>query len=62
VPIPLDLLDGEGGWFRFPTLAGYVKAQRDRPPATNCALLVGHSLLRLQAMADVARPAAAAEK
>jgi N-acyl-D-amino-acid deacylase len=61
VPIPLDLLDGEGGWFRFPTFAAYIEALRAHPPATNCALLVGHSLLRLQAMDDVGRPANGAE-
>jgi N-acyl-D-amino-acid deacylase len=61
VPIPLDLLDGEGGWFRFPMFAAYVEALRERPPATNCALLAGHSLLRLQTMDDVGRPANGAE-
>jgi N-acyl-D-amino-acid deacylase len=61
VPVPLDLLDGEGGWFRFRTFGEYVEALREAPPATNCALLVGHSTLRLQTMGDVERPASGAE-
>src|SRR5947209_14686970 len=40
---PLDLLDDEGSWFRFPTFASYVEALEASPAATNCALLVGHS-------------------
>jgi N-acyl-D-amino-acid deacylase len=59
---PLDLLDDEGGWFRFPTFAAYVDALRASPPATNCALLVGHSSLRVQAMDDLGRPATTAER
>ncbi len=61
VPVPLDLLDGEGGWFRFRRFGEYVQALRDAPPATNCALLVGHSVLRLQTMDSVERPANASE-
>src|SRR5437870_10243350 len=37
---PLDLLDDEGGWFRFPSFREYVEALVAHPPATNCALLV----------------------
>jgi N-acyl-D-amino-acid deacylase len=59
---PLDLLDDEGAWFRFPTFAAYVEALEASPAATNCALLVGHSALRLQTMSDVNRPATAAEQ
>jgi N-acyl-D-amino-acid deacylase len=58
---PLDLLDGEGGWFRFRTFRDYVGTLQAAPPATNCALLVGHTSLRLQCMDDVERPASAAE-
>lgn len=58
---PIDLLDVEGGWFRFRTFADYVAALRDGPAATNCALLVGHSMLRVQTMADLDRPASPAE-
>src|ERR1700704_2642233 len=36
---PLDLMDDEGGWFRFPTFASYVEELKSRPAATNCALL-----------------------
>jgi N-acyl-D-amino-acid deacylase len=61
VAVPLDLLDDEGAWFRFRTFGEYVAALRAAPPATNCALLVGHSMLRLQTMDDVARPAGKAE-
>ena len=59
---PLDLLDDEGSWFRFPKFADYVEALAASPPATNCALLVGHSALRVQTMSDVNRPATAAEQ
>jgi N-acyl-D-amino-acid deacylase len=61
VPVPLDLLDAEGGWFRFPTFAAYVEELRARPAATNCALLVGHTSLRVQTMDNVERPASGAE-
>src|SRR4030088_3527903 len=50
---PLDLMDDEGGCFRFPTFASYVEELKSRPAATNCALLVGHSMLRVQTMRDV---------
>ena len=58
---PLDLLDAEGGWFRFPSFGDYVAALRAAPAATNCALLVGHSTLRVQTLARLDRPASAAE-
>jgi N-acyl-D-amino-acid deacylase len=58
---PLDLLDEEGRWFRFPTFAGYVEELRARPAATNCALLVGHTTLRVVTLTDVERPATPAE-
>jgi N-acyl-D-amino-acid deacylase len=58
---PLDLLDADGGWFRFPTFAAYVEELRAHPAATNCALLVGHSTLRVQTMDDLERPANAGE-
>jgi N-acyl-D-amino-acid deacylase len=61
VAVPLDLLDGEGGWFKFRSFGEYVAALRAKPAATNCALLVGHSMLRVQTMDDVARPASDAE-
>jgi N-acyl-D-amino-acid deacylase len=58
---PIDLLDDAGGWFRFPTFRSYVEELRARPAATNCALLVGHTMLRAQAVDDVQRPASAGE-
>ncbi len=58
---PLDLLDGEGTWFRFKNFKSYVDALKAAPAATNCALLVGHTSLRLQTMDDVERPASSAE-
>ncbi|MDA1117923.1 MAG: D-aminoacylase [Proteobacteria bacterium] len=54
---PLDLLDADGGWFRFPTFAAYVEELRAHPAATNCALLVGHTSLRVQTMDNLERPA-----
>src|SRR5688572_24921121 len=61
VAVPLDLLDGEGGWFKFRSFGEYVAALKAKPAATNCALLVGHSMLRVQTMDDVARPASSTE-
>jgi N-acyl-D-amino-acid deacylase len=63
VPVtpPIDLLDVDGGWFRFKTFRDYVDALNETPPATNCALLVGHSMLRVQAMDDLGKPASASE-
>jgi N-acyl-D-amino-acid deacylase len=58
---PLDLLDAEGGWYRFRRFADYVEALRAQPAATNAALLVGHSTLRVQTMARLDRPANAKE-
>lgn len=61
VPVPLDLLDDEGAWFRYRSFPEYVAALRDAPAATNCVLLVGHSMLRVQTMDNVERTAGAAE-
>lgn len=58
---PLDLLDDEGGWFRFRSFSEYVGVLRDVPPATNAALLVGHSTLRVATLDDLERPARPAE-
>ena len=54
---PLNLLDGKGEWFRFPTFAAYLAALRAQPAATNCAMLVGHTTLRVATMDDLTRPA-----
>jgi N-acyl-D-amino-acid deacylase len=58
---PLDLLDDEGGWFKFPTFAAYVEELGARPPATNAALLVGHTSLRVVTMDALDRPASGGE-
>ena len=50
---PLNLLDDEGGWFRFPSFAAYLDALRAQPAATNCAMLVGHTTLRVATMDDL---------
>jgi N-acyl-D-amino-acid deacylase len=54
---PLDLLDDEGHWFRFASFAAYLEELRGRPAATNCALLVGHTTLRVGVMDNLERPA-----
>src|SRR2546428_816396 len=54
-------MDSEGTWFRFKSFRDYVEALRAEPPATNCALLVGHSMLRLQTMDDLEKPASRRE-
>src|SRR5213078_5099112 len=54
---PLDLLDDEGDWFRFPSFRAYVEELRSHPAATNCALLVGHTSLRVATMDNLERPA-----
>ena len=61
VPSPLDLLDNEGKWFRFPTFGAYVEELGAHPAAANCALLVGHMTLRVATMDNLDRPATAAE-
>jgi N-acyl-D-amino-acid deacylase len=58
---PLNLLDDEGSWFRFPSFASYVGELRAKPAATNCALLVGHTTLRVATVDNLERPASAAE-
>jgi N-acyl-D-amino-acid deacylase len=54
---PLNLLDESGGWFRFTSFAEYLDALRAQPAATNCAMLVGHSTLRIATMDDLTVPA-----
>jgi N-acyl-D-amino-acid deacylase len=58
---PLDLLDDSGSWFRFPTFHSYVEELRSQRAATNCALLVGHTTLRVATMDRVDRPATPSE-
>ena len=58
---PLDLLDDTGQWFRFGNFGAYLDALERQPAATNCAMLVGHSTLRVSAMEDLTRAATPAE-
>jgi N-acyl-D-amino-acid deacylase len=58
---PLDLLDGEGSWFRFPSFAAYREELAARPAAVNAACLVGHTTLRCAVMEDLGRAADPAE-
>jgi N-acyl-D-amino-acid deacylase len=58
---PLDLLADDSRWFRFPTFRHYVEELRNKPAATNCALLVGHTMLRAQTMDDLEKPASKGE-
>jgi len=58
---PLNLLDDHGSWFHFPTFASYLDELRANPPATNCAMLVGHTTLRVATMNDLTQPASPGE-
>lgn len=58
---PLNLLDGNGEWFRFKTFKSYLEALRARPAATNAAMLVGHTTLRVATMDDLGKPATPAQ-
>lgn len=58
---PLDLLDDEGSWYRFPTFRAYVDELNAKAPAINCGLMVGHTSLRVAEMADLEQPANASE-
>ena len=58
---PLNLLDDQGSWFHFPTFASYLDELHANPPATNCAMLVGHTTLRVATMSDLSKPASSAE-
>jgi N-acyl-D-amino-acid deacylase len=60
VPQPLDLL-GPPSLFRFGSFAAWLDALRAAPPAVNVIPLVGHTTLRVAAMADTQRPATAEE-
>ncbi len=58
---PLNLLDGNGEWFRFKTFKSYLDALRAKPAATNAAMLVGHTTLRVATMDDLGKPATPAQ-
>ena len=58
---PLNLLDDGGTWFRFKTFAQYLARLGEQPAATNCAMLVGHTTLRVATMDDLSKPASPKE-
>jgi len=59
-PPPMDLI-GDANWYRFPSFASYIQELNSRPAATNCALLVGHTTLRVATMKSLEAPASSAE-
>ena len=59
-PPPLDLI-GDTSWYRFPSFKSYVEELESKPAATNAALLVGHTTMRVIAMSDLDRPATGKE-
>lgn len=59
-PAPLDLID-DGQAYVHPTFSAYLQAVEARPPAVNAAFLIGHSTLRVAAMAGLDRQASADE-
>jgi N-acyl-D-amino-acid deacylase len=59
-PPPLDLI-GDISWYRFSSFPEYVKALEEHPAATNAALLVGHTTLRVATMQQLDRPASLEE-
>ncbi len=58
---PLDLLDADGGWFRFQSFRAYREELEARPAAINAACLVGHTTFRVATMDRLDRVATAAE-
>ena len=58
---PLDLLDSEGNWFRFPSFGAYREELSARPAAINAACLVGHTTFRVAVMDRLDRPATPSE-
>jgi len=59
-PSPLDLM-GDAEWFCYSNFKSYVDKLEGKPAATNAALLVGHTTLRVVALQDLNRPASAKE-
>ena len=59
-PPPLDLI-GDASWYRFKSFSEYVKTLEEKPAATNAALLVGHTTMRVVSMSDLDRPASQKE-
>jgi N-acyl-D-amino-acid deacylase len=59
-PPPLDLI-GDVRWYRFARFGSFVKELEANPAATNAALLVGHTTLRVATMKRLDAPASPAE-
>ena len=59
-PPPLDLI-GDKSWYRFPSFKAYVEELENNPAATNAALLVGHTTLRVATMKHLDAPASPGE-
>src|SRR5688572_24151082 len=58
---PLDLLDADGGWFRYQSFRAYRETLESQPAAVNAACLVGHTTFRVASMDRVDRVATRAE-
>jgi N-acyl-D-amino-acid deacylase len=58
---PLDLLDNEGGWFRFQSFRAYRETLEAEPAAINAGCLVGHTTFRVATMDRLDRVATKAE-
>ena len=58
---PLDLLDSDGRWFRFPSFRAYREELEARPAAINAACLAGHTTFRVAAMDRLDRAATRTE-
>ena len=58
---PLDLLDGSGDWFKFPTFRAYREELEAHPAAINATCLVGHTTFRVATMDRLDRAATPAE-
>jgi N-acyl-D-amino-acid deacylase len=58
---PDDFLLGDESYYRFPRIADYFAALNETPAAVNSAALVGHSVLRVECMGELDRPANAGE-
>jgi N-acyl-D-amino-acid deacylase len=59
-PPPLDLI-GDTEWYRFPSFRAFVQELENNPAATNAALLVGHTTLRVATMQHLDAPASSVE-
>ena len=60
VPQPFNLLGGPAE-FRYPSVAAFAERVAQVRPSVNVAVLIGHSSLRLQSVADLGQKAAPAE-